>query len=118
MAYNKKYAEYYDKFNIGKYYANEVDLIESVLKKFGVSGNKILDLGCGTGLHEKEFSKRGYDVTGLDLSEEMIEIAKKRNPEYKFFIGDMSNFEVGEKFDAVITMFSALGYLTENSQIG
>lgn len=117
MAYNKKYAEYYDKFNAGKNYEKEVDFIENVLRKFGVHGKKILDLGCGTGLHEKEFFDRGYEVSGLDLSPEMIEIAKKRNPSCKFFVGDMSGFELNEKFDAVITMFSAMGYLTENSQI-
>ena len=117
MVYNKKYVEYYDKFNIGKDYAKEVDFIEDILDKFGINGRKILDLGCGTGLHEKEFSKRGYEITGLDLSEEMIELAKKRNPKSKFFVGDMSNFYLNEKFDAIISMFSAMGYLTENKQI-
>lgn len=115
------YAEYYDLFNKGKYYSNEIDFLERVFKKFSKSPVKnILDLGCGTGLHTKELINRGYEVVGLDLSKEMIEIAKKRNPEAKFYVGDMSNFDLvknEEKFDSIICMFSSLGYLTENSQI-
>ncbi|MBI2043103.1 methyltransferase domain-containing protein [Candidatus Pacearchaeota archaeon] len=117
MTYDEKYAKYYDRFNEGKDYVKEVEFVSEVLKKFGANERKILDLGCGTGLHEKEFSRRGYDMMGLDLSGEMIEIASERNPKCKFVVGDMSDFCLNEKFDAIISMFSAMGYLTENQQI-
>jgi len=114
--YDEKYAKYYDMFNKGKDYSKECDFLEEIFKRYSkLSIKTILDLGCGTGLHDLELSKRGYEVTGLDLSKEMIEIAKKRGIET--VIGDMSNFDLNEKFDAIICMFSAMGYLTKNDQV-
>jgi len=118
MNFNKKYAEYYDLFNSGKDYSKECDFLELVFKKYSKKPVKsIFDLGCGTGLHDGELSKRGYRITGLDLSREMIDIARGRNPNDEFIVGDMSNFNLNQKFDAVICMFSAMGYLTKNRQI-
>ena len=118
MKFQKKYAEYYDLFNKGKDYGKECDFVQEVFRRFsGTPIKTVLDLGCGTGLHDKEFSERGYKITGLDLSEDMIEIAKERNPSVVFLAGDMSNFNLNKKFAAIITMFSAMGYLTENKQI-
>lgn len=120
------YTKYYDLFNRDKNYRDEIDFLELVFKKFcdinkkNGKAIKILDLGCGTGLHTRELIKKGYKVVGLDLSKEMTEIAKKRNPSCKFYIGDMSNFDLVKnegKFDVIICMFSAFGYLTENSQL-
>ncbi|MDO8528993.1 MAG: class I SAM-dependent methyltransferase [Nanoarchaeota archaeon] len=111
------YARYYDLFNKNKDYKKEIDFLEQVFKKFNLKNKKVLDLGCGTGLHEKELSDRIYEMTGLDLSPDMIEIAKEKTPNVKFVVGDMSNFELNEKFDSIICMFSAIGYLTENKQI-
>jgi len=116
MDFEKDYAECYDLFNQEKDYSKECNFLEQVFKRFGNGIRTILDLGCGTGLHDKELALRGYNITGLDLSEEMINIAKN-NSNSKFVVGCMSNFELGEKFDAIICMFSALGYLTENKQL-
>jgi ubiquinone/menaquinone biosynthesis C-methylase UbiE len=52
-------------------------------------GDKILDAGCGTGKYTFEFSRNGADVTGVDFSEKIIEIAKKKNPEVKFVLADL-----------------------------
>ncbi len=118
MTYEKKYVKYYDLFNSGKNYTQEVKFLEEIFKRYSKNSmKKILDLGCGTGLHEKELTEKGYEITGLDLSEEMIDIAKERHPRSNFVVGDMSNFKLDEKFDAIICMFSAMGYLTENEQI-
>lgn len=114
--YNEKYAKYYDMFNKGKDYSKECDFLEEIFKRYAkISIKNLLNLGCGTGLHDLELSKRGYKMTGLDLSEEMIEITKKRGIET--VVGDMSNFSLNKKFDAIICMFSAMGYLTKNEQI-
>ena len=121
MAFEKNfdadYAQYYDYFNQGKEYTSEVDFLESVFKKYNLKGKSILDIGCGTGLHMQELSKRGYSLTGLDLSPEMIDLAKKRNPSAEFHIADMSNFSLHKKFDIILCLFSAAGYLTQNEQI-
>jgi len=117
MVYERDYAKYYDLFNTGKDYDIEVDFLERVFEKFGKKPLKILDLGCGTGMHDKMLAQRGYQVTGVDLSEEMIGLAKQNVPSGNFNVGDISNFQLEEKYDVIICMFSVLGYLTENKQL-
>jgi len=116
--FDKNYSKYYDLFNKNKDYGQECDFLEEVFKKYSdIPIKTILDLACGTGLHTKELISRGYELTGLDLSEEMIKIARERNPKTNFIVGDMKKFKINKKFDACICMFSSLGYLTENRQI-
>lgn len=117
MAYETDYAQSYDDFNRGKDYVNEVNFLESIFKKFDKTPKKILDLGCGTGLHDVILKQKGYEVTGLDLSRGMINLASNRGDSIKYSVGDMSDFHLEEKFDVIICMFSSLGYLTENNQL-
>lgn len=118
-AFNLDYAKYYDFFNQGKDYSVETEFLEKAFKKHSSKPIKtILNLGCGTGMHEIELTKNEHIVTGIDLSPEMIEIAKSRNiKNADFHVGDMSNFSLSKKFDACISMFAAFGYLTNNNQI-
>lgn len=66
-------------------------------------GEKILDLGCGTGDLAYEISKKGATVTGMDLSTEMIEKARKKYSDINFINGDAENFQLDESFDAVFS---------------
>lgn len=116
--YSKSYTEYYELFSKDKNYYSEVEFLEKVFQKYNCDVKNILDLGCGTGMHAELLASKGYKITGLDLSKEMISIAKSKNiPNSKFIIGDMSNFDLSEKFDVIICMFAAMGYLTKNEQI-
>lgn len=69
----------------------------------------MLHLGCGAGGHDFHFKKH-FSVTGVDLSEGMLEIAKKTNPEIPYIDGDMRNVKLNEKFDVVIIPDS-IGYM-------
>ena len=113
------YAKYYDFFNEGKDYKAEVDFLEAAFKKHSTKPvSTVLNLGCGTGMHEIELAKKGYSTNGLDLSSEMIDIARSRNiPRASFSVGDMSHFALNGKFDACVSMFAAFGYLIKNEQI-
>jgi len=77
-------------------------------------GEKILDLACGIGRHSLELARRGYDVTGLDLSEAYIEEASKRAEEeglrVEFVTADMRDFVREDHYDAVINFWSSFGY--------
>ena len=88
--------------------------IERILKKCKVK--TVLDLTCGTGSQVFWFLKRGYQVTGSDISRGMLKIAerkaKKEKINIKFLRGDMRTINVG-KFDAAITIFNAIGHLTK-----
>lgn len=114
------YSNYYDQLYNDKDYPTEVDFIESLFKQYGTGEIKtILDMGCGTGGHALLLAERGYSVTGIDMSENMLSIAKdkarKANIPVDFFEGDIREFNKNKKFDAVISMFAVMGYQTTNN---
>jgi ubiquinone/menaquinone biosynthesis C-methylase UbiE len=79
-------------------------------------GEKILDLGCGTGDLAYEISKTGANETGMDLSREMIGKAREKYPEIHFFIGNAENFQFEESFDAVFSN-AALHWMKNAKQV-
>lgn len=89
--------------------------IEKILKKYKVK--TVLDLTCGTGSQVFWLLKRGYQVSGSDISPGMLKIAKRKAKKdkikIKFLRGDMRTIKVG-KFDAAITIFNAIGHLTKS----
>lgn len=122
--FNPLYAEKYDLFYAEKNYIGECDLIESALKKFARgTPNTVIDIGCGTGSHAIELAKRGYNVTGVDLSQSMINEAEKKASSLtythplKWSCGDARNFNASKTFDLGIMMFAVVGYLTSNQDV-
>jgi len=116
------YAEYYDLLYKDKNYDAETDYVVSLLKKYMPEANSLADLGCGTGKHAVEFAKRGYKVTGVEMSESMLNIAKKNlsgagieEKNVKYICGDISKIDTGEKYDAALALFHVIGYLTSNA---
>src|SRR3954464_14771629 len=66
-------------------------------------GEKILDLGCGTGELTAKIAESGAQVTGIDSSASMIASAKQHFPNVKFAVADATSFTLTEKFDAVFS---------------
>jgi len=106
-------ARYYDKIYWWKDYEREVSFLTGAFRKYGVEVRKLLEVASGTGNHTKILTRLGYDVTGVDISDDVLRIARKKVPSGATFIrGDMRNlgtFVEGE-FDAVVCMFSAISY--------
>lgn len=76
--------------------------LDAVIERIG-RGRDILDLGCGSGEPvAKYFIERGYSVTGVDTSPEMLAMCRERFPEQTWIEGDMRNVELQMTFDAVI----------------
>lgn len=101
-------ARYYDLFyenGLGKDYAAEAATVADLLP----DATTLLDVACGTGLHLQHLSKR-FDCVGVDLDEDMLAIARERCPDVPLTVGDMTGFDLGRRFDAVICMFSSIGY--------
>ena len=75
---------------------------------------KILDLACGKGRHSMYLNALGYDVTGVDLSENSIEYAKQfENETLRFQVHDMCE-PINQKFDAVFNLFTSFGYFDKD----
>ena len=103
-------AEYYDAIYSFKDYAAEAARIAELIRdRCRSSGKRLLDVGCGTGNH-LAYLKKDYQVVGVDLDEALLRIARRRLPEVDFRQADMVSLELGEKFDAVVCLFSAIGY--------
>jgi SAM-dependent methyltransferase len=109
-----KSGEVYDLMYQNKDYEKEFNFIESF---FPYKPKKILELGCGTGKYTEILLKKGYNTLSLDLSEEMLEIARKKIPNGKFIQGDIKNLNLNEKYDACLLLFAVLGYITENKHL-
>ena len=118
----KSYANYYDLLYQDKDYEEECDFIEEAFKKYsGIKVKSILELGSGTGGHAIPLAKRKYGMTGIDVSEGMLKIAKQKTAKLNLKIDlqlcDIRDFEFGRKFDAVICMFAVFNYITETGDI-
>jgi SAM-dependent methyltransferase len=106
-----KTARFYDKIYAFKDYPAEVEQLTAVIHKHLQSGgNHLLDVACGTGKHV-EYLKVHFDVEGLDINAELLDIARQRNPGVPFHQGDMVDFDLGYQFDAVTCLFSSIGYV-------
>lgn len=77
---------------------------------FGNDGNTHLDLACGTGPHIRHFIDLGYQCSGLDINQPMLEQAKSRCPEAQFSLGDMCDFEVDEPLDLITCFLYSIHY--------
>ncbi len=106
-----KTALYYDKIYSFKDYGAEVErLLPIIRESLSSGGNRLLDVACGTGRHI-EYLKEHFQVEGLDISADFLEIAQQRNPEILFHQADMVEFQLGRTFDVVICLFSSIGYV-------
>jgi SAM-dependent methyltransferase len=111
--------EDYLRFAVDRYPAEataaEVDFLVEALGLH--EGSRVLDLACGHGRHSVELAVRGCRVTGVDLSDPSLELARARaaeaGVEARFERADMRRIRFQEEFDGVINMFTAFGYFAD-----
>ena len=100
----ENYSRKYDEESFTQGTVGECDFIEQEINH--IKSTKILDIGCGTGRHTIELSKRGYSVKGVDLSQAQIERAIEKSKEegidIDFKVADARNLEFESEFDLVI----------------
>jgi ubiquinone/menaquinone biosynthesis C-methylase UbiE len=112
-------ANYYDDIyaSVGKDYPAEAGIVRKFIQKYKQSkGDRLLDVGCGTGVHANLLSKY-YQVEGLDLDPKMLSVARRNYPDIRFRKGDMVNFKLKSKFDIIVCLFSAIGYVKTRSRL-
>jgi SAM-dependent methyltransferase len=104
-------AELYDTIYASfKDYEAESDQIAELLGDEHPSCRTILDVGCGTGEHARLLTARGFQVDGLDLDANLLRVAIAKNPGGRFYEADMCAFSTGHHYDAVLCLFSSIGY--------
>lgn len=119
--FSAAYAENYDSLYREKDYAAECAFLEHAFaNSAGRPVKSVLDLGCGTGGHALPLARKGFRLTGVDLSAQMIELARDKaktaglGDQIRFETGDLRTFSAKETFDAVICLFAVLSYQTDN----
>jgi SAM-dependent methyltransferase len=109
------YSKYYNLLYADKDYKSETFYIKKLLQKYSPSGKSILEFGSGTGVHGMKLKGEGYDVFGLERSESMVIEAVSKG--FPCQVGDITNFNLNKKFDAVISLFHVMSYLTKNEEL-
>jgi len=110
MAYSRL-ARYYDRIYSWKNYRLEARKLLAFIRRFQRSrGRALLDIACGTGNHIPYLLPR-FRVEGIDISPDMLRIARRKLPAVRFTRGDMTRFDLGRRFDVVICLFSSVGYV-------
>lgn len=74
-------------------------------------GESVLDVCCGSGHVTKELVARGYAVTGVDLSEALIAKARQQLPQAAFYVQDVRELSLGQRFDAALSTFDSFNHL-------
>lgn len=120
MAYSG-FANVYDLFMDDIPYGQWADYMERVLEKYHVPKGLVLDLGCGTGTLSCILDEKGYDVIGVDASEEMLGIAREKAIEEKrdilYLLQDMREFELYGTVGAVISVCDSLNYILDEEEL-
>lgn len=94
------------------------DFILMYARDGGLAPRRVLDLACGTGGLSRALAARGLEVTGLDASEEMLSVARRRLPELDFVPGDLRDFALPGRFDLITCVFDSLNNLTRPGDLG
>lgn len=108
----KEFAKYYDKFYQNKNYRKETEF----LKNFINANDKILDVGCGTGIHAALLTDNGFEVDGLDLNKEMLEIAKTRL-KTNLYWQNILEIDISKKYNMIISMFAVFNHLKDTDEL-
>lgn len=108
-------APYYNQLMSGVPYKLWVNYIQRILSDLNYTPKTILDVACGTGTVSEILSDKGFKVTGIDLSADMIEVAKKHKSEVDYLVADASTMQLNKKFDMAISLFDSLNYITNDN---
>lgn len=112
----QKLASVYDESFSKNFYEKYFAFIKWCIEKNKIKDPQILDLACGTGsLIEK--LKKYFPIQGVDQSEEMLNIAKKKNPDITFFCQDFINLETDKKYNIIICTFDSINYLLNTADL-
>jgi SAM-dependent methyltransferase len=108
-AYGKS-ARLYDLFCRHKDYVAASRKLVDLIRVSNPSARSLLDVACGSGSHLQILGHE-FEAEGLDLSPEMLELARTKNPGVTFHQGDLAQFQLARTYDVVICLFGSVGYV-------
>lgn len=116
-----KFAQVYDLFMDNVDYEGWADCLEKHLKEEGIEDGLVLELGCSTGTMTGLLARRGYDMIGVDNSEEMLAEAMEKKVEdgldILYLLQDMQEFELYGTVRAAVSVCDSLNYITEKEEL-
>lgn len=105
---HKKFAYVYDEFTKNVDYDTWFKFLRKYISKKG----KLLDIGCGTASITTKFRKYGYDTYGIDISEDMLNVAKEKDSYIKYYKLDITKEKLEQKFDYITCNFDTVNYFS------
>lgn len=115
------FAEVYDMFMDNIPYEEWCGYLMELLQEYGVSDGLVLDLGCGTGTLTRLLAEEGYDMIGIDISEDMLEIAMEKSAAESsnilYLQQDMREFELYGTVRAIVSICDSMNYIMEYEEL-
>jgi len=108
MGLYEKFGRFYDAVMGDR--AESAALIHQLIRNHKPGAKTLLELACGTGAVLRHLAKH-YKVSGIDVSPEMLSVARKKLPVARFYQTSMAPFELGERFDVIICVFDSINHL-------
>ena len=116
--FSDAYSNAYDLLYADKKYEDEALYVAAKVRGAHPAAKSILELGSGTGRHARLMCDQGFEVVGIERSVGMLDKARETPRESLTYVeGDIRTCEVGRKFDAVVSLFHVVSYLTSNDDI-
>lgn len=106
-------AWFYNRYWGARYHRQAFPIVERLLLSRIPPGVPLLDLCCGTGHLTRPLAERGYRMTGIDSSEEMLRFARENVPAAEFFLLDARGFDFSPRFQAALSTFDSLNHILE-----
>lgn len=117
----KSFARVYDMFMDNIPYGEWCEYLTGILEDYGITEGILLDLGCGTGTLTELLAGKGYDMIGVDNSEDMLEIAvekrEKSGLDILYLMQDMREFELYGTVRAVVSICDSINYILETEDL-
>ncbi len=108
IVYHEMYQSIFD-------YKKEFEFYDKILKRNNCKS--VLEIGCGSGILASHFEATDYQYTGMDLSKNMLKIAKEVAPKAEFILGDMRKMDLEQRYDSVIIPGRSIAYLITNADV-
>ena len=106
----EKSPQFYDAIYSFKDYEAEARELHAIIQRDRPGARSVLDVACGTGRHI-ELMRDRYEIEGVDIDDDLLEIAAARNPGIPLHAADMITLDLGRTFDVVMCLFSSIGYV-------